>query len=160
MNCMDDYFDLLADDEKAILAAVADYAFHLGYKAKRDKVKSPSYTFTHRKVKKHILRFSTDKGRPIIKIKFFAAQTHSGFFREAIRDVIEEYDYKYTGCYGCGDCDGTQGYTYRYPDGRQYYRCGKELIDIVDIKRVPLPELLALFKTQHDFFFSKLPSDK
>ena len=51
---MDDYFATLADDEKTVFAAIASYAFSLGYKAKRDKTKSLSYTFTHSKVKKHL----------------------------------------------------------------------------------------------------------
>ena len=155
MNPMDDYFDLLPDDVKPVFSAVANFAFSLGYKAKRDKTNSLSYTFVHSKIKKHILRFSTDKGKPVIKIKFFAAQGYSNFFHEAIRTVIEEYGYKYTGCYGCGNCDGTEGYRYRYPDGREYYRCGKELIDVADIKHVPLPEILDLLKTQHDYYLSR-----
>jgi hypothetical protein len=116
-----------------------------------DKSKTLGYTFTHRKVKKLILRFSSSRGRPILKIKFFASQSYSKFFHEAIRTVIEEYDYKYTGCYGCGNCDGTQGYKYKYPDGREYYRCGTELIDITDIRNVPVTEILVLLKKQHDF---------
>lgn len=148
---MHDYFDLLVEDEKPIFSAIADLACSLGYKARKDKVKSPSYTFVHRKVKSQILRFSTDKRRAILKIKFFASQNYSKFFQEAIRTVIEEYDYKYTGCYGCGSCDGTQGYHYAYPDGREYYRCGKELIDVTEIRQVPLSELLGLLQTQHQY---------
>jgi hypothetical protein len=151
---MNDYFDTLADDEKPVFSAVAEFAFNLGYKAKRDKSKTLSYTFKHRSIKKHILRFSSAKGKPIIKLKFFASPSYSELFREAIRTVIEEYTFQYTGCYGCGDCNGTQGYMYKYPDGREYYRCGKELIDLMDITKIPVPEMLELFKKQHDFHLS------
>jgi hypothetical protein len=92
-----------------------------------------------------------------LRIKFFASPAYSNFFQEAIRATIEEYDYKYIGCYGCGDCNGTQGYWYRYPDGREYYRCGKELIEIFDTRNMPLEELLDLLKRQHEFFLSSLP---
>jgi hypothetical protein len=156
MNNMDDYFDTLTDDEKTIFSAIAGFAFSLGYKAKRDNTKSIGYTFTNSKVKKHILRFSSNKGKPIIKIKFFASQEYSDFFHEVVRTVIEEYNYKYTGCYGCGICDGTQGYKFRYADGREYYRCGTELIDISDIKNTPVPEILELLKKQHDYYVSDL----
>jgi hypothetical protein len=152
---MNDYFATLRDDEKNVFSAIANYAFSLGYKARKDKSKTLSYTFSHSKVKKTILRFSTEKGRPIIKIKFFASQAYSDYFQEAIRTVIEEYDYKYTGCYGCGNCDSTQGYRYRYPDGREYYRCGTELIDLADISNLPMPEFLELLKKQHEFYISK-----
>lgn len=152
MDQMSDYFETLTEMEKPVFSAMAEFAFQLGYKAKRDKSKTLSYTFTHRNVKKYILRFSSEKGKPIIKLKFFASKQYSEFFQEAIRTVIEEYEYKYTGCYGCGECGGTQGYTYKYPDGRGYYRCGKELIDLIDIPKIPLSEMFALFKTQHDFY--------
>lgn len=152
MDQLDGYLAALADHEKVIFSAIASYAFSLGYKAWKDKTKSPSYTFTHNRVKKHILRFSSIKGKPIIKMKFFASQNYSAFFHEAIRTAIEEYDYKYTGCYGCGNCKGTEGYTYKYPDGREYYRCGTELIEITDIENVPVPEIIGLFKKQHDYY--------
>lgn len=155
MNQMDDYFATMTDAEKTVFLAIARPAFTLGYKAQRDKSKSIGYTFTHSKVKKRILRFSSNRGKPIIRIKFFASPNYSNFFQEAIRMTIEEYDYKYTGCYGCGNCQGTEGYKYKYPDGREYYRCGTELIEITDIKNVPLPELLDLLKKQHAFYISK-----
>ncbi|RPI88462.1 MAG: hypothetical protein EHM41_01195 [Chloroflexi bacterium] len=156
MEHMDDYFALLSADEKAIFTTIASYAFTLDYKAKRDKSKTLSYTFTHSNVKRLILRFSSSKGKPIIKLKFFASPYYSSFFQEAIRAVIEEYDYKYTGCYGCGKCNSTEGYRYKYPDGREYYRCGTELIELTDISNLPVPELLDLLKKQHDYYSSGL----
>jgi len=155
---MEDYLDALAADERTILSAIASYAFGLGYKAKKDKTRSLGYTFKHSRIKKQILRFSSNKGEPIIRLKFFASPTYSSFFHEAIKFTIEEYDFKYTGCYGCGNCNGTQGYRYKYPDGREYYRCGTELIEISDVRKVPLGELLDLFKKQHEYYLSSLPA--
>lgn len=149
---MDDYLDRLSKEERAIFSTIAQYAYGLGYKAKKDRTSAIGYTFTHRKIKKRILRFSIDKGKPILRIKFFASQHYTGFFHEAIRATIEEYDYRYTGCYGCGNCNGTEGYRYQYPDGREYYRCGSELIEISDVRNMPLGELLDLFKKQHDHY--------
>lgn len=153
---MEDYLETASDEEKLVLSTIADYAFDLGYQAKKDKSKTPGYTFKHSKIKKLILRFSTSKGKPIIKLKFFAAQQYSRFFLEALKEVIEEFDYRYTGCYGCRKCDGTEGYLYRYQDGREYYRCGTELIELSDVKNVPLVEFLELFKTQHEYYLSQL----
>jgi hypothetical protein len=62
---MNDYFAALANDERKIISAIAEYAFSLGYKAKKDKTNSLGYTLTHSKVKKPILRFSTSRGKPI-----------------------------------------------------------------------------------------------
>lgn len=155
---MDDYYAILTDNERRVFSAIAEYAFGLGYKAKKDKVQAIGYSFIHKKVKKQILRFTSSKGKPILRIKFFASSTYSNFFQEAIRATIEEYDYKYTGCYGCGECTGKQGYQYKYPDGREFYRCGKELIEIFDTRDMPLRELLELLKRQHEFFLSRLPA--
>jgi hypothetical protein len=75
-----------------------------------------------------------------------------------IRTAIEEYDYQGTGYYSCGNCDGIHGYQYKYSDGREYYRCGKELIEIYDTSNLPLEELLDLLKKQHEYFLSNLPA--
>ena len=152
---MEDYLATIAADERTIFSAIAKYAFSLGYKVKKDKTHALGYTFTHSKIKKTILRFTSSQGRPILRIKFFASPTYSSFFQEAVKVTIEEYDFKYTGCYGCGNCDATQGYRYAYPDGREYYRCGAELIEIWDVKHVPLDELLDLLKKQHEYYLAE-----
>jgi hypothetical protein len=151
---MEDYLAALAPDERAVCSAIARYAFDLGYKAKKDKTNALGYTFTHSQIKKTILRLTSNRGRPVLRLKFFAARTYSQFFHEAIRSTIEEYGFRYTGCYGCGTCDGTQGYRYNYADGREYYRCGSELIEIGEIRHVPLAELLELFRRQHEYYLS------
>lgn len=151
---MEDYLDALTIEEREIFSAVASYAFSLGYRAKKDKTKTLGYTFIHSRVKKQILRFSFNRGQPIIRLKFFASPIYSDFFQEAIKHTIEEYDFKYTGCYGCGNCDGTHGYQYRYPDGREYYRCGTELIELSQIRDVPLDGLLDLLRKQHEYYLS------
>ena len=150
-------FQGLSPLEKSRLAAITELALELGYRPKLDMSKSVSYTFHHPKVKKTILRFVTRQGRLVVLMKFFATPAYSDFFQEAIRSTIEEYDYKYTGCYGCNNrCNETEGYRYRYTDGREYYRCGTELIEIHDISKAPLPEILALLKRQHEFYLAKL----
>ena len=153
---MEDYLASIPDPDHIIFSAVAKFAASLGYKPKKDKSKTLSYTFVHGQQKKTILRFSSNRGRPVIKVRYSASPEYSAFFHEAVRTVIEEYDYRYTGCYTrCDKCDGTQGYTYRYPDGRQYFRCGLELIDLEDIRSIPLPELFRLLESQHIFHLSE-----
>ena len=151
---MDDYLVLLAENERTIFKTIADYAFLLGYRAKKDKTAALGYSFTHSKIKKPVLRFTSSRGKPILRLKFFASPVYSEYFQEAIKATIEEYDYRYTGCFGCGRCDSTQGYTYRYPDGREYYRCGSELIEFYNLEKAPVGELLKLFKQQHDYYLA------
>ncbi len=155
---MDDYYAILTEEERDVFSSIADFAFNLGYKAKKDKTNAIGYSFKHSKLSKQILRFTSSRGKPVLRIKYFASPAYSEFFHEAIRATIEEFDYKYTGCYGCERCDGTNGYRYTYPDGREYYRCGSELIEITDVRNLPLEELLELLQKQHEFFLSRLPT--
>jgi len=152
---MEDLFAFLSDTEARVFKAIAVHANSLGYRPKRDKTAAPSYSFVHPKIRRHILRFTLNRGKPILKLKYYAAPEYSTFFHEAIRTTIEEYDYRYTGCYGCGKCDETEGYRYRYQDGREYFRCGTELIELTDIASLPLTETLNLLEKQHYFFLSK-----
>ena len=112
---MDDFFAALNETQVPLFSTIAEYAFGLGYRARRDKTKDLNYSFLHRGVKPLILRFSILKGQPVVRLKFFAATQYSRFFEDALKATIEEYDFRYTGCYGCEKCDGSQGYTIRYP---------------------------------------------
>ncbi|MEM5774008.1 MAG: hypothetical protein AAGU05_03330, partial [Anaerolineaceae bacterium] len=82
---MDDYLALLTDEEKPVILALAGAALGLGYRVKRDKTKDLSYGFAHSKVHKRVLRFSLNKGKPMLRLKYFAAPEYSAFFHEAIR---------------------------------------------------------------------------
>lgn len=152
---MDDFFAALNETQVPLFSTIAEYAFGLGYRARRDKTKDLNYSFLHRGVKPLILRFSILKGQPVVRLKFFAATQYSRFFEDALKATIEEYDFRYTGCYGCEKCDGSQGYTIRYPDGREYFRCGLELIELPGLGATELPELLDLFHQQHAFCLRK-----
>jgi len=48
--------------------------------------------------------------------------------RDRIRIVVEEFDYRYTGMIPGAIED--VGYTYHYPDGRQYILFHSEMIDV------------------------------
>lgn len=77
-------------------------------------------------------------------------------FQNAIKNVIEEYDSKYTGCYGCGRCERKlEGYTYIYQDGRQVFRCGRELVPIYDYDEASIEEIKKLMNEQDEFYKEK-----
>lgn len=143
----------LSPEDRALFAEIAEYAMQLGYKPKKSKTAAINYVFTSSRIRKHLLKFSIEQGEPVLKMKFYASKNYSPLFQEGIRAVIEEYDYKYTGCYGCGKCPGElEGYTYVYPDGRSYFRCGGELISVPGITRDELPEIKELLERQHTFY--------
>jgi signal recognition particle subunit SEC65 len=148
-----EFFDSLNSNDKEIYSEVADFVSKLGYKAKRAKTKDINYVFTNTKTKKHLLKFSFNEGKPILKMKYYASINYSNLFNEGIRNVIEEYNFRYTGCYKCGKCKGApEGYIYEYPDGKRYFRCGSELICLPTIKKENIAEILQLLKAQHEYY--------
>jgi hypothetical protein len=148
-----DFLDSLSSDDKEIFSAIADFAGKLGYKAKRAKTKDINYVFTNSKTKKHLLKFSYNNDKPELKMKYYASNNYSKIFHEGVRNVIEEFNFRYTGCYKCGKCKGLpEGYIYEYPDGKKYFRCGSELICIPTIRKDDIPEIIELLKTQHEYF--------
>lgn len=85
-------------------------------------------------------------------MRFFASEEYSEIFRRAVQRAIENFGGKYTGCYGCGRCQGDpQGYRYTYPDGRQVFRCGGELLSVFDFSDTDLPEMLRLLDAQAQY---------
>ncbi len=76
---------------------------------------------------------------------------------QLIEFLLEEFNFKYTGCYKCRKCKDTpQGYIYEYPDGKKYFRCGNELICLPPVKEDNVPEILSLLKTQHEYYLSNV----
>lgn len=150
---MDEFMTFVPESEKENYFLLVQFMKDLGYKLKRAKTKDINYLFTHTKVKRNILKFSVLKDSIIVKAKFYASKEYSTVFQNAIKATIEEYDFKYTGCYGCGKCkEEFMGYTYTYPDGKSYFRCGLELIELLEFNDYMLEELMELLKHQHDYY--------
>lgn len=146
---------------------LAEYAISLGYNPVRNKTRDVTIDFRKNKVKKTILKMESkeqkhdgykynERNIPGVRLRFFAAKEYSDIFKQGIQNVIEEYEGKYTGCYGCGRCDGTEGYNYMYPDGRQVYRCGSELISIFNFTEKDIPEIKKLLKIQDHYYIEKM----
>jgi hypothetical protein len=158
------------DKYKSMFLELAEYATNLGYNPVRNKTQDVTIDFRKNKIKKTIMKMEVheqkhngykygERNVPGLRLRFFASKEYSDIFKNGIKHVIEEYDGKYTGCYGCGRCDRTEGYIYIYPDGRQVYRCGSELISIFDFTEQDIPEIKKLMKSQSDFYDVKLAID-
>lgn len=160
---LEEFITQLSKDYQEMFQEIADYAVSLGYTPKRSKTQNFILEFSKSSVKKTIMKLEiTDTGRgktinPGIRLKFYATKEYSEIFKNALKIVIEEFDGKYTGCYGCGRCKGTlQGYRYEYPDGKKVFRCGSELISIYDYSENDIPEIKSLLKEQDRFFMSMI----
>lgn len=153
MSEIKEFVDYIDTSEIKLYDNLLIFMKELGYKVKRAKTKDINYVFTNSKTKRHILKLSITKERPVVKLKFYASNDYSNVFNESIRLAIEEFDFKYTGCYGCGKCDTSiQGYKYLYDDGREYFRCGNELIELVDYNKDLEDELFKLIMNQHEYY--------
>lgn len=142
---------------------LAEKACELGYKPVKTKTKDFCIDFRSREAGRTLMKMEEkeqkhgayrfgERDRPGLRLRFFAAKGYSALFCEGVRNVIEEFGSKYTGCYGCGRCKGEkEGYTYTYPDGRKVFRCGTELISVFDFSSADLPEFLRLMETQAAF---------
>jgi len=153
---LDEFYNLLPADQVGLYREMADEAARLGFKPTREKTKHLSISFFSNKHRVAILRFAYDRKRPEFRLKFFASKTYSPVFDLSIKRVLEQYHFKYTGCYGCGRCDGKEeGYQVRYEDGREYFRCGSELIEIADLNEQIKGEVIELLRVQAAYYENK-----
>lgn len=150
MNIREEYLNVIKNKEqKELFNKLYEKSQELDLKISRSKTKDIIYVFVDPNTKRRVMKFTFDKEmNPMVHLRFNMAGNYSNFFDEAIRLTIEEFSYKYTGCYGCGSCDGTDGYTYVYEDGRTYYRCPNELIELFNLSMNQYDEVVHLLENQ------------
>lgn len=161
---MEEYLSQIREEYRGMFRELAEYAADLGYAPTRCKTKDLTIDFRCSRLKATIMKMEIKEQRhdgfrcgerdvPGLRLKFFAAKSYSEIFQRGIQRVIEDFDGRYTGCYGCGRCAGVpKGYVFRYPDGREVFRCGSELISVFDFGEAHLQEIKALLKEQADYF--------
>jgi len=161
---LESYLDGIREEFRSMFWELAQYADALGYRPVRNKTKEMSLDFRKSSCRATIMKMAEhesghgsygygERDRPELRLKFYASREYSQIFREGIRTVIENFNGRYTGCYGCGRCKGEpQGYVYIYPDGRRVFRCGSELISIFDYSAEDLPEIKNLLRAQDEYF--------
>lgn len=163
---LDELFSKIDNNYSAMFQELAEYAINLGYNPIRNKTHDVTIDFRKNKIKKSIMKMEVSEQKhdgyaycerniPGLRLRFFAAKDYSDIFQRGIQRVIEGFDGKYTGCYGCGRCDGSEGYTYIYPNGKQVFRCGSELISIFDFDEKNMPEIKTMLKTQADYYVAR-----
>ncbi len=145
---------------------LSEYAISLGYTPVRNKTKDYSLDFKNNKLKKTIMKLEEkeqkhegigygERNIPGLRLKFFASSEYSGIFKKGIQIVIENFDGKYTGCYGCGRCqEKLQGYRFVYPGKNEVFRCGSELVSIYEFSDQDRLEIMKLMGEQAEYFTS------
>jgi len=159
---LESFLNEIPSKDKSLFRAIAEHAISLGYTPKKTKTSLLNLDFSSSKLKKTILKLEVpnpkrNKNLPGIRLKFYANPKYSDIFHEGVKGVIEAFDGRYTGCYGCGKCKGNlEGYTFTYPDGKSVFRCGGELISIKGWNESNLDEIKQLINTQNDFWMDNL----
>lgn len=163
-DLLNSFLDSINKDYYEMFLELAQYAVALGYTPRRNKTQDFSIDFYKNKFKTSVMKMEVQEQKhdgysygerniPGLRLKFYASSNYSDVFKNGIKNVIEEFDGKYTGCYGCGRCkEQLEGYTYIYPDGKKVFRCGRELISIFDFSKENLQEIKDLIKRQDEFY--------
>lgn len=155
---LNDFISELTESYREMFRDIAEYSISLGYTPKKTKSKDFVLDFFKSKINRTILKMEIHNNAikmngPGLRLKFYANKDYSDIFKQGIQRVIEDFNGKYTGCYGCGRCKSElEGYTYTYPDGKKVFRCGSELITIHNFNSKNISEIKALIKGQDEFF--------
>lgn len=164
---VDQLIQALPETDREAYRNIVEYAVSLGYTPKKLHADSTYVSFFKNKVGRTIMKVSAHHNEclkvddvPGLYLNFYANEKYSDIFQQGVKKVIEHFGGKYTGCYGCGKCDGTYGYTYTYPDAdrREIFKCGFELVELPPIDASHVDEIKRLLKIQDEFFvehFSK-----
>ena len=146
---IEDFLIKQDESDRAFYRPIIDLLTCLGYSPKRTASATFGLDFRHPGLDQTIAKFYPHDFR----LKYYASHDYSEKFHTSVKNVIEEFQGKYTGCYGCGRCgEELLGYTYVYEDGRKVFRCGRELNTIPNASIEDLEEIMRLIQAQHDFF--------
>ena len=147
----------LPDESRTHFREVAECAISLGYMPSLKGARKDYADFTKSKVKRTILKINADpKFAPGLAMKFYAVPEYgtSAFFQKAVEDrhnTWKRMNYE-ARCFGCGKCDGTEGYKVALPDGKQGFLCGFGLLPLPPLNEANVAEVKDALKAQDKFF--------
>ena len=149
-------FSVLPDYCRESFREVADYAISLGYMPAIKGVRKDYLDFSNSKLKRTILKVqaATPKFPPYIAIKFYAIPMYSPYLQKAVDDrqsTWNRLNYE-AHCFGCGKCDGTEGYTVTLSDGKQGFLCGFGLLPLPPLCAGNIAEVKEALRFQDEFF--------
>ena len=155
-DAFDKVFSILPEDCQESFREVAEYAISLGYMPAIKGVRKDYLDFTNSKLKRTVLKVqaATPKFPPYISIKFYAIPTYSSYFQKAVDDRLSTWSrLKYEArCFGCGKCDGTEGYSVILPNGKQGFLCGFGILPLPPLFAYNIEEVKEALRLQDDFF--------
>ena len=149
---------VLPDNCRNSYQEVAEYAVSLGYMPSLKGTNGNYLDFTKSRVKRTILKIQTNPKFPHLEMKFYAIPKYSAFFQRAVDERLLTWNrLKYeVRCFGCGKCDGTEGYTVTLIDGEQGFLCGFGLLPLPSFNTESVPEVKDALRVQDAFFMKQV----
>ena len=164
---IDEFLATLPQGEQAICRPIVDCLTALDYIPQTNRA---FLSFKHRENGKVIAKIR--KGE--IRIKFFACKNPPQKYVDELRREAEQSDWQYSmpvpppdkaplppgavmkPCtLACNVCTGGKmRYYYRFPDGKEIFRCGAYPVRIPNVEESDLAELLRILQEQHEYFLS------
>lgn len=136
---------------------VAEYAVSLGYMPSLKGTSGNYVDFTKSRIKRTILKIQTNPKFPYFEMKFYAIPAYSALFQRAVEERLLTWSrLKYEArCFGCGKCDGTEGYTVTQNDGNHGFLCGFGLLPLPSFGADNVPEVKEALRAQDAFFMKQ-----
>jgi len=156
MDAFNKVFSALPDNCRENFQDIAEYAISLGYMPTVKGVRKDYLDFSNSKLKRTILKIQapTPKFPPYLAMKFYASPVYSSYFQKALGDRLSTWSrLKYDArCFGCGKCDGTEGYMVTLPDGEKGFLCGFGLLPLPPLGNENIADVKGAMKLQDEFF--------
>ncbi len=152
----------MSDGLKPSCREIAEHAIALGYMPALKGVRKDYVDFTKSRAKKTILKISSNPDFQGLAMKFYALPEYSGIFSEALKKRLaywEKLGYEVK-CFGCGGCDGKQGYRIELPNGRQGFLCGWGAVPLPGFSAENAAEVKEALRIQDEFFMSLINEPK
>lgn len=156
-DALNEIITALPDDCRENFREIAEYAISLGYMPNIKGCRKDYADFSNSKLKRTILKIKAPDPKfpaAYLEIKFYALPTFTTYFQKAIESRILtwnrlKYDFR---CFGCGKCNGTEGYTVTLPDGKKGFLCGFGLLPLPSLSTENIAEVKDAIRMQNDFF--------
>ncbi|MDR1117239.1 MAG: hypothetical protein LBL09_03205 [Oscillospiraceae bacterium] len=153
-DSFDKIISMLTEDCRESVREVAKYAVSLGYMPALKGSGKNYADFSNSKLNRTILKIQTNPKFPYLEIKFYAVAAYSAFFQKAIEYRLSTWNRLHyeTRCFGCGKCDGTEGYMVTLPDGKEGFLCGFGLLPLPSFDAENIAEVREALRLQDEFF--------
>ena len=164
-DALEKILSALPNDCRDAFREVAEHAISLGYMPVTRGANATYADFVKSKIKRTILKIDLNPIPPRLGMKFYAIPEYSGVFGKAIEERVKycsKLNYEITAhCVGCmhsesGKCKRAQGYTFKFPDGKQGFLCGFCVISLPSFTAENVAEVKQALTLQDDYFMKQI----